>query len=88
MQPDLGLLLTRIANALDGARDDLERLSATLCADADVVLRHIAALQTLDRVGQCQTDIALLLRAHDPAAAVEAIRLDRLRSNLDGGAAA
>lgn len=84
MQPDLAPLFDRIADALDAARDDLEQLSATLCADTDVALRHTAALQTLDRVGQCQAEIALLLRAHDPSAAIGAVRLDHLRVSLNG----
>ncbi|GGB40505.1 hypothetical protein GCM10011380_32480 [Sphingomonas metalli] len=82
MRPDLRHLLDGVAAVLEAARDDLERLAGTLCADADIALRHMAALQTLDRVGQCQAEVASMLRAEDPTAAADAIGVEGLRARL------
>ena len=82
MQPDLTALFRSLADELDAARTDLEALSGSLCADPDIVTRHVAALQTLDDVGQRQAAAASVLRAGDPLAAVAAIPLDAMRARL------
>ena len=82
MPRDCSPLLAALADELDAARRDLEALAATLCADPDIVLRHLGALQTIDEVGQRQAVAAAILRAPDPLAAAAAVPLEAVRRRL------
>jgi len=86
--PDHRRLFAALAQELRGARADLEGLADGLCADEAVVMRHVAALQTLDEVGQRLAAIAQCLDAADPVASARAITLEKLRNRLDLGMAA
>ena len=75
-------LLLRIAEELEKLRHETEALGATLCSDVDVAMRHIGALQSLDRLAQTQLALAKILRADDPSEALAATDLHNLRERL------
>lgn len=75
-------LLHLLADELDALRAELERLGVVLCADPAVARGHMAALQSLDRIGQRQAAVAEILRAPDRAAAVRNVRLESMAQRL------
>jgi hypothetical protein len=76
------VILAQLADELELARLQLESLADTLCTDADVVMKHIAALQTLDSVGQRQAAIAEIIRAGDIVATAQANPLEAIMRRL------
>lgn len=76
-------LRRKLADELENARADLERLGAVLCEDAALTVRHMTALQSLDMIGQKQMAIAAILRATDPESAVASSPLESLRLRLE-----
>lgn len=77
--------LRAVAEELESARGRLEALAAGLCCDAAVAGRHLGALQGFDELGQHLGELARVLS--DSAAAgleFEHVRLDRLRTRLEG----
>ncbi len=60
----------------------VEALGAQLCADPDVVARHITALQAIDLIAQKQLHLAELLVADCPHAAVEAMRIEEVKRRI------
>lgn len=75
-------LLGLLADELDALRGELERLGVTLCADPAVAREHMAALQSLDQIGQRQAAVAAILRAPDRAEAARNVRLEALAGRL------
>lgn len=75
-------LLQKIADELEQMRGETEALGADLCSDADVVMRHLNALQCLDRLAQTQLALAKILRADDPSEALSKTDLHSLRDRL------
>ena len=75
-------LLTLLADELDALRAELEGLGVALCADPAVARGHMAALQSLDQIGQRQAAIADVLRASDRVEAVRGVRLEALAQRL------
>lgn len=59
-----------------------EDLGAELCADPDVVTRHLTALQTIDWLAQNISQIAAVIAADDPASAVDNVQLAELKDLL------
>ena len=76
-------LRAQIADELECAREEIERLGAILCSDPALVERHISALQALDMLGQQQLALAAILRADDPQVAIGNTPLERLRRRLE-----
>ncbi|MFS0737421.1 hypothetical protein ABC347_10255 [Sphingomonas sp. 1P06PA] len=76
-------LRLKIADELELAREEIERLGAILCSDARLVTAHMVALQALDMLGQQQLALAKILRSDDPRAAIANTPLETLRSRLE-----
>lgn len=75
-------LLAILADELDAARLQLDALGDRLIGDADVVARHISALQALDHVGQRCASVAAILRAKDRHSASAAANLESITERV------
>jgi hypothetical protein len=68
----------------------VEALGARLCADPNVIARHINELQIIDLIAQKQMHLAQLLTADCPHAAIDAMSVDavkqRMRQSMTGPA--
>lgn len=80
--PHSAALLDTIAGRLASFAEDAEAFGIVLCSDADVAGRHLVQLQQIDRLAQSLREMANVLGAQDPDAAVAAIRLGELRNLL------
>lgn len=76
-------LRLQIADELDCARQEIERLGGLLCSDPALVAAHMTSLQALDMIGQQQLALAAVLRAEDPQAAIAHTPLEQLRERLE-----
>jgi hypothetical protein len=81
--PHSPALLGGIAERLATLAQDAEAFGIVLCSDADVAARHLVELQQIDRLAQSLREVAGVLSAADPEAAVAAIRLAELRLALE-----
>ncbi len=59
-----------------------EDFGIVLCSDPGVAGRYLVQLQQIDRLAQSLREVAAVLCAENPAAAVAAIRLGELRETL------
>lgn len=75
-------LLALLADELDALRSELEGLGVSLCADPVVARGHMAALQSLDQIGQRQAAVADILRAPDRVEAARDVRLEAMARRL------
>lgn len=75
-------ILAALAEELLHARDQLESLAEDLCADEEVVQRHMRALQLLDSVGQRQAAIAEIISSHDIPTTARANSLEAIMRRL------
>ena len=75
-------LLLRLAEELDYARRMLDVMGDELSSDGLIVSRHLAALQSVDIVGQTLSHIASVIRSSDPCGAVERIGMADLKARL------
>jgi CHASE3 domain sensor protein len=76
------LLKLRLAEELEYARRLIEVMGDTLSADANLVMRHMVSLQSVDIVGQILGHIATVIRSSDPDGAVERIGMGELKARL------
>jgi hypothetical protein len=76
-------LLAGIAAQLAQLAEASEQFGLVLCSDSDVAQRYLVQLQQIDRLAQSLREIAAVLTAPDPQAAVAAIRLGDLRAALE-----
>jgi hypothetical protein len=76
-------LLAGIAGYLARFAEDAEAFGIVLCSDYDVATRYLVQLQQIDRLAQSLREMANVLTADDPDAAVAAIRLGELRQALE-----
>lgn len=76
-------LLARMADELAMLAEGSERFGIALCSDPDVAGRYLVELQQIDRLAQSLREMATVLHASDPIAAVSAIRLGNLRLALE-----
>ena len=74
--------LRAIAEVLHDLSLDIEMLGTMLCANAELMQRHVQELQTIDLIAQKQRSLAVLLRADCPRSALSDICLDDLRTRL------
>lgn len=81
--PHSAALLGGIAQRLATFAEDAEAFGIVLCSDADVAARYLVQLQQIDRLAQSLREMANVLGASDPEAAVAAIRLGELRHALE-----
>ena len=77
------LPLTEIAEVLFELGAEIEELGASLCRDPAFAQAHIAELQAIDHIAQKQREVASLLKAECPATAINNIRLEDLKSQID-----
>lgn len=77
------VLLSRIAAQLTRLAEESEQFGLVLCNDGDVAHRYLVQLQQIDRLAQSLREVAMVLTAPDPEAAVAAIRLGDLRLALE-----
>lgn len=73
--------------AISGTLGDLAReaedFGMALCGDPEVATRYLVQLQQIDRIAQSLREVARVLAADDPRAAVNGICLGDLRSALE-----
>lgn len=81
-------LLAEIAAQLSGLAAQSEQFGLVLCSDAAVAGSYLVQLQQIDRLAQSLREMASVLAAADPGAAVAAIRLGDLRLALEQAEAA
>ena len=81
--PHSSALLASIAGHLATFAEDAEAFGIVLCSDYDVATRYLVQLQQIDRLAQSLREMANVLAAADPDAAVNAIRLGELRHALE-----
>jgi len=75
-------LMLRLSEEVDYARRLLSATADELSADALVVGRHLAELQSLDIVGQILGHLASVLRSSDMGGAVDRIGMAELKARL------
>ena len=75
-------LSLRLAEELEYARRMLDAMGEELASDASVVMRHTAALQSVDIVGQMIGHVANVVRCSTPDEAVERIGMAELKNRL------
>jgi len=75
-------LMRRLSEEVDYARRLLSATADELSADALVVGRHLAELQSLDIVGQILGHLASVLRSSDMGGAVDRIGMAELKARL------
>jgi hypothetical protein len=75
-------LRLRLAEELDYARRMLDAMGEELASDTALVMRHTAALQSVDIVGQMIGHVAAVVRCSTPDEAVERIGMAELKSRL------
>ena len=81
--PHSPVLLGTIAARLATLAEDAEAFGIVLCSDGDVAARYLVQLQQIDRLAQSLRELAGVLSATDPEAAVSEIRLGELRLALE-----
>src|SRR5690349_16593873 len=74
--------LRAVADVLLDLSLDIEMLGTALCANAEVVQRHVQELQTIDMIAQKQRSLAAVLRSDCPRSALSDISLEELRTRL------
>ncbi len=77
-----GLHLKAVADVLLDLSIDIEALGTALCANVEVVQRHVQELQTIDMIAQKQRSLAAVLQADCPRTAMSDISLEELRTRL------
>jgi hypothetical protein len=80
--PHSPALLAGIAAQLSGLAEESEQFGLVLCSDAAVAGRYLVQLQQIDKLAQSLREMADVLAAADPHAAVAGIRLGELRLAL------
>jgi hypothetical protein len=82
LRPSDGFVRSLIADELDRISAALEDMGVQLCCDPQIVLGHLAMLQTIDELCQRNENLARTLRADDMVAESASITLDSLRTRL------
>jgi hypothetical protein len=80
--PEAEPMSSLIADEMDLARDALESVITALCADNEIVERHLVTLQAIDEISQRHENLARLLRSARTDADLASISLDSLRMRL------
>jgi len=82
LPPTEDQLRLRLAEELEYARRMLDAMGEELAGDGAVVMRHTAALQSVDIVGQMLSHVANVVRCAAPEDAVERIGMAELKARL------
>ena len=72
-----------IAAMLADLAADAEGFGVVLCTDPAIAARYLEQLQQIDRHAQSLRELAAILNAPVPEAAIAAVRLGSLRSELE-----
>ena len=72
-----------IAATLSQLAVEAEDFGVVLCMDPDFAGRHLEQLQNIDRIAQSLRELAGILTASDPQAALSDVRLGGLRHELE-----
>jgi hypothetical protein len=80
--PTDDILKLRLAEELEYARRMIETMGDTLSADANLVMRHMVTLQSIDIAGQILGHVANVVRSSNPEGAVDLIGMSELRGRL------
>ena len=75
-------LLAMLADELDAARTQIERLGIALCSDPGLARARLTELQSLDHVGQRCASVAAILRSGDLHAASHDTGLESISVRL------
>ncbi|MFM7402956.1 MAG: hypothetical protein ACKO1N_02435 [Erythrobacter sp.] len=81
--PHPAQLLAGIAARLAALAEESEDFGLVLCSDPDIASRYLVQLQQIDRLAQSLREVAGVLKATNPHAAVADIRLGELRGALE-----
>ena len=81
LQQAIAAILTQLAA-------EAEEFGVVLCMDPDFAGRYLQQLQHIDRIAQSLRELGEILSSSDPQAAVKAVRLGALRSELERAVAA
>jgi hypothetical protein len=73
-----------VAAELGRVKRMLDTVSAELCDDVDVLVRHERAIQTFDIAAMIVEELAAVLAADDREGAVGSVQMHDLRSRLSG----
>ncbi|MHA7818894.1 MAG: hypothetical protein ACX930_04530 [Erythrobacter sp.] len=79
-------MMKAAASALVAMAGHADELGAELCANPAVVEEHLTALQTIDRLAQHLTQIAIVISADDPVSAIDDVLLTELKDYLSKAA--
>lgn len=77
-----------IAGIMSRLASDAEGFGVVLCTDPAITTRYLEQLQQIDRHAQTLRELAEIMRAHQPEAAIDAVRLGDLRGELARAVAA
>ena len=80
--PTDDVLKLRLADELEYARRMIETMGDALSADANLVMRHMVSLQSVDIAGQILGHLANVIRSSDPEGAVERIGMCDMKARL------
>ena len=75
-------LLGGVAEILEELAGEVECLGESLCADPDVIVRHMDQLQGIDLIAQTARQLGMLVGSGNPTAALDDVRLEALRHRL------
>ena len=75
-------LLGGVAEILEELASEVECLGESLCADPDVIVRHMDQLQGIDLIAQTARQLGMLVGSDNPTAALDDVRLEALRHRL------
>ncbi|NJO36045.1 MAG: hypothetical protein HC869_26265 [Rhodospirillales bacterium] len=81
-------LSERDMNMIAWLANDAEGFGVVLCTDPAIMAQYLEQLQQIDRHAQTLRELAEIMRANRPEAAIGAVRLGALRSELEEAIAA
>jgi hypothetical protein len=84
VRPGPGDPLALVLGVLSELQETVDALGGDLVGDADILARHLSALQSLDLISQSLTATATLITAGDEQRAGAMTNLARLRARLSG----
>lgn len=75
-------LMDATAQTLEALSREVETLGVDLCVDPDIAGRFLDQLQGIDRIAQSLDQLASVLRAPLPEAAIDQVRMGDLQARL------
>ncbi|MEL7199255.1 MAG: hypothetical protein AAGL10_13150 [Pseudomonadota bacterium] len=75
-------LMKAVSQVLSQLASDTEAMGEKLCADPDVVAKHLEQFQNVDRITQSLRELSILIVAPDAVKAIDEVRLADLQTQL------